>query len=350
MRIAAFTKYDTLAASTRQRVLQYAPHLRAAGFELLHHPLLPNDYVRGLATDKRYPPWRLFPPFAKRLLQLIRTDADVIWVYAELFPQLPALFEKLVAASGKPVVYDFDDAFFENYESSWMLRGKLTPLMKHAHVCCAGNAYLRDYAGRLCPNSVILPTVVDTEIYQPKASSNDPPVIGWIGSPSTWTYVRQHLPLLRSLNDSGRARVRIIGAGAGAKADHFPGLELVEWSEATEVADVQSLDIGIMPLPDDDWARGKSGYKLIQYMACGLPVVASPVGVNREIVEDRLNGLLAETEAQWSDALERLVNDLPLRRRMGMAGRSRVVEAFSLKVHGPRLVGIMEECFSRGSR
>jgi glycosyltransferase involved in cell wall biosynthesis len=175
-------------------------------------------------------------------------------------------------------------------------------------------------------------------------------VIGWIGSPTTWANMRPLLPVLQDLASGGRVRIRVIGAGAQAGSDAFPGLELVEWSEATEVAEVQNMDIGIMPLLDLPFQRGKSGYKLIQYMACGLPTVASPVGVNSEIMIEGETGFLASSAEEWRAALVRLLGDESLRERTGTAGRRRAETDYSLAVHGPRLVALMQSVANRDAR
>ena len=352
MRVAAFTKYGPMAASTRQRLLQYVPHLAAAEIEVDYHPLLPDDYVRGLGNGRAYPRGKTLRLYLERLRQLLAgTDADIIWVYAELFPYLPGSWEKLAFRSGRPVVYDCDDAFFHAYDAhpkGWVRRllgRKLEPLLRGAAVCCCGNAYLESYVSRFSANTMLLPTVVDTDVYVPATKPRPPsaPVtIGWIGSPSTWPYVRPLLPLLRELAETRGVRVRVVGAGPGARADAFPGLNLVEWSEESEVDEVRAMDVGIMPLPDDIWARGKCGYKLIQYMACALPVVASPVGVNCEIIAPGANGFLAVGEQEWRDALLRLIDDAGLRRTYGAAGRRRVEELYSLQVHAPRLVAALQ--------
>ncbi|MFL6845433.1 MAG: glycosyltransferase family 4 protein [Allosphingosinicella sp.] len=347
MRLAAFAKYGPMAASTRQRLLQYVPHLAAAGIEVDFHPLLPDDYVRGMATGERYPKRKTAAAYLKRLREIaFGTGADAIWIYAELFPYLPGLVERLALRSGKPIVFDYDDAIFHMYDSSGnplvraLLGRKLQPLLRRASLCCCGNRYLLDYAARFSSRTMLLPTVVDADVYRPaEAPDRSRPVtIGWIGSPSTWPYVRPLLPLLRELAESRGVRIRVVGAGRAALADAFPGLDLVEWSEEREVDEVRAMDIGIMPLPDDIWARGKCGYKLIQYMACGLPVVASPVGVNSEIIAPGENGFLAVGEPEWRDALDRLIADSELRGCFGAAGRRRIEERYSLQVHAPRLV------------
>ena len=355
IRVTAFTKYDSQAASTRQRLLQYIPALEAAGIAVDHRPLFDNDYMASLAEGSRYPRARVAKAYARRLGQLISSPlGDVIWIYAELFPWLPAPFERLSVRRGLPIVYDFDDAFFHNYDDHskpWvraLLRGKLDPLIRAAKACTCGNRYLQEYAARLCPNSIVLPTVVDTDVYKPNAANRiDRIVIGWIGSPSTWNYVRPLFPLFANLAKERGIIFRAIGAGRAADADRFAGLELVEWSEKSEVAELQRFDIGIMPVPDDPWARGKSGYKLIQYMACGLPVVASPVGVNEEIVGEGENGFLATSESDWRSALERLIDDGELRSRMGSAGRERAAKNYSLAAYAPCVVEVIRSAAAR---
>ena len=348
MRVAAFTRYDREAASTRQRVLQYLPYLEGAGIKVEVHPLLDDAYVRSLASGEAPSRPAVAAAYARRLRHLLRGEtADLLWVYAELFPWLPAGVERLAFRSGKPLLYDYDDAFFHAYDDHpnrvvrRLLGGKLVPLMKGAAAVCAGNPYLRDYAARHNRATHVLPTVVDTDRYRPAEHRGERPLtIGWIGSPSTWNYVKPLLPLLADLARERRVRFLAVGAGAAAAADGFDGMTLQPWSEAGEIASVQAMDIGIMPLPDAPWARGKCGYKLIQYMACGLPVVASPVGVNAQIVSDG-TGFLSGDLDQWRRALDRLIGDGELRRRMGGAGRARVVEDYSLQVHAPRLVEIM---------
>ena len=356
MRVAAFAKYDREAASTRQRMLQYLPALEAAGIKVDVHPLLDDNYVRSLASGKPVSKLAIALAYARRFAHLRATvDADLIWVYGEAFPWLPAAFEKLAFRPGKPLLYDYDDAFFQPYDDHrnplvrWMLGGKLDPLIAGARGICAGNAYLRDHAARLNPHAIVLPTVVDTVLYRPAIARTDRPLtIGWIGSPSTWPYVRPYLPLVSELCRTGEVRFSAVGAGVAAAADRFDGLTLVPWTEAGEIAAVQAMDIGIMPLPDAPWARGKSGYKLVQYMACGLPLVASPVGVNSTIVEDGVTGLLATDMAQWRAGLDRLIADPALRASMGTAGRARAVDAYSLHSQAPRLIEAMVAAVARG--
>jgi glycosyltransferase involved in cell wall biosynthesis len=344
MRVAAFTKYDREAASTRQRILQYGPSLAANGIELIHYPLLGDAYVRSLATGEQWSRTAVVGAYVKRLVRLLKGPrCDLIWVYAELFPYLPAGFEMLAFRSGVPVVYDCDDAFFLPYNESrrllvrGLLSGKVERLISAAAAVTCGNDFLRDLASDLCPNVMVVPTVVDTDVYVPAATDDrEVPVIGWIGSPSTWENVRPVLPLIQQLCAERKACFRAVGAGYKAEPDRFEGMELVAWSETTEVADVQGFDIGVMPLTDDDWARAKSGYKLVQYMACGVPAIGSPVGVNSSILNSDC-GILARTDDEWRAALVLLLAEPDLRRRMGAAGRARAVDHYSLSVQAPRI-------------
>jgi len=154
--------------------------------------------------------------------------------------------------------------------------------------------------------------------------------------------VQPMLPMLREVCAETGATLLAVGAGAAARGDHFPGLELRDWGEDSEIGDVQSMDIGIMPLVDRPFERGKSGYKLVQYMACGLPVVASPVGVNSEIVENGENGFLARDEHEWRDVLIRLLRDENMRKELGASGRARAQERYSLASQSPRLVDLFK--------
>jgi len=350
MRVLAFTKYGSLAASTRQRFMQFEPALAKAGIAVDYSPLLDNAHLKGLVEGRRASPLSITKSYARRALKILNARSyDLLWVHCEYFPYLPGFIEaSSVWVASAPFVFDYDDAIFHMYDTArnpltrMLLGGKLEPLQERAKVCLCGNEYLRAYAARHNGNAVVVPTVVDTDVYTPvRRLSEQPVTVGWIGSPSTWNYVRPLLPILAQLCETRGIRVLVVGAGDAGQNDRFPGLDFADWSEEAEVELVQSMDIGIMPLNDDLWARGKSGYKLIQYMACGLPVVASPVGVNAEIVRDGDNGFLATSPKQWHQALNALLDDAEGRRRMGARGRERAVADYSLAVHAPRVVEII---------
>lgn len=349
MKVLALTKYGDRAASTRQRFLQYAPALTQAGIELKVSPLLDNDYLDQILAGARPSALTIANSYIRRLRAISHArSADLIWLHCEFLPFWPSFAEvgaaKLVR---KPIVFDFDDAIFHMYDDSssaltrMILKDKLQRLLTRVTACTCGNAYLRDFAARFCPNSQVFPTVVDTDAYRPGGTAqNGPLTIGWIGSPSTWVGVRPILPVIEKAVARSHGRFLVVGAGHAAEDDLFPGMEVRKWREETEIADVQAMDIGIMPLLDRPFERGKSGYKLIQYMACGLPVVASPIGVNSQIVKDGANGFLAATEQEWGETLARLLGDSSLRKRLGAAGRDQAVAHFSLASQKGRLIDL----------
>ena len=357
MRLTAFTKYGRMAASTRQRLLQYAPALETQGVELDFRPLLDDEYVRSLATGRRYPRTNIAAAYLRRMGEIaVKPLGDAVFVYGELLPWLPSSLERILQLRGRPMIYDIDDAFFHTYDRHRnpfvrsILGSKFEPLLRAATACICGNPYVRDYVSQYCDSTFVIPTVVDTDKYTPTRNDHEfPPVIGWIGSPTTWPYVRPLLPLLNDLVRGGRARVKVVGAGAAAAADSFPGLELIDWSEECEIDEIRSFDVGIMPVPDDDWAHGKSGYKLIQYMACGLPVLASPIGVNSDIVGHGESGYLAATTDEWRVGLERLIGNADLRSALGSRGRARAVAHYSLATYAPRLVDIVVKAANASS-
>lgn len=357
LRIAQLTRYGSLAASTRQRFEQYAPFLSDAGFKTESWPLFDDDYLKQLYDGKNKGPLYTLKSYWRRIAQLAtRRDIDLVWVHYELFPYLPGFLERSITLLGAPIVYDFDDAIFHNYDQNGcsILRGilgnKLAPLISRADVALCGNAYLADYARQYCNNAQIVPTVLDTSVFVPSSkcsySSDRPLRIGWLGTPSTWdAYVVPLLPML--LEEAGRVNGEVLAVGSGRSGGTHEHLVRRDWSEDREVADINDMDVCIMPLDESPWAHGKCGYKLIQYMACGRPVIASPIGVNASIVDHHENGFLATSIEDWRTALRTLLSDMPMRNRFGNAGREKAVKEYSLSTWGPRVASIMQDVSKR---
>jgi glycosyltransferase involved in cell wall biosynthesis len=354
MKIIALMKYGDKAASTRQRLLQFKPYFNAANIEITSTALFDNDYLNKRLSGNSIGKLNVIALYYKRLKSILSSRGfDGTWVHCESFPYLFGFMERLVFLAGKPVIYDFDDAIFHQYDSHknpivrFLLGKKLQGLLRGSTLAICGNAYLQNYARQFCKNTIIIPTVVDTDYFRPasRKAKNKQVIIGWIGSPSTWVYVKPLVPLLSRLATELNLTIRVIGAGPQAESP--PHFEFAEWSEATEVSEIQNMDIGIMPLPDKQWARGKCGYKLIQYMACGVAVVASPVGVNSDIVQPMINGFLVTSEAEWESALRKLVADAGLRTQMGCHGRDKIVEFYSLSSQGPELTNAVQKALSR---
>jgi len=297
--------------------------------------------------------WRIAQAYAFRLLQLARSISfDLVWIEYELFPWLPALGERLLTGLRIPYVVDYDDAIYHRYQLHRnslvrvLLGRKIDVIMRRANTVIVGNNYLRDRAQATGARRVErLPTVVDLERYPtPPEAEGRIFTVGWIGSPSTVRYLSLIAPVLGDFCRQNKARFVVVGAREAA----LEGVtaEFRPWSEATEVEDILRFDVGIMPLPDEPWERGKCGYKLIQYMACARAVIASPVGSNREIVEQGVDGFLASTDQHWRSALETLRDEADLRVRMGRAGRQKVETSYSTRVTAPHLASILERATS----
>ena len=343
-------RYGRLGASSRMRFYQYLPGLEAAGISITEAQLFSDGYVRGLQQNTK----NLFEAaraYASRVQALVGSRRfDLLWIEKEALPWLPAWLEKVLLSSTVPYVLDYDDAVFHYYDQhrnpvvKSLLEGKHPALIQRAALVVAGNAYLADFARAAGARQVeLVPTVIDLEryplatIHPPKMDG--PPCVGWIGQRATAAFLTPYAPLFKRLSADGLARFSAIGIDAA-----WLGLPMAStpWSEDTETASISSFDIGIMPLMDQPFERGKCGYKLIQYMACGLPVVASPVGVNRQIVEHGVNGFLAATPDEWERALTTLLGDARLRQRMGQAGRQKVEAQYSIQVTGPRMLELLK--------
>jgi len=344
IKVLGLALYGPLAASTRYRLGQYVAGLSKVGIDLRLTTLLGDDYLRRRFTGGGLPIGAMIHDGAERLRLLSRAgEYDLAVLYCELFPFMPAWMER--ALIRKPYIYDMDDAFYLRYRlgrkriARSMLGDKFDGVMAGAAAVTAGNRVLADYARRHNQSVTQLPTVVDTARYIPMLGrQNDVLTIGWIGSPSTASYLPQLVAPLAALGAETALNFVVIGG----KAPAIPNVNVieVEWNESTEVELINTFDVGVMPLPEDDWARGKCAFKLIQYMACGVPVVAAPVGANADVVNAD-SGLLASTTEEWIQALRVLRDDRTLRQRMGEAGRQRVVEHYSLTTALPKLAAVI---------
>lgn len=333
--------YGPQAAGTRYRLMQYGPGLRRHGISLEVKALLGDNYVRKTFAGERYPFSSLMGDYLDRVGLLLRQRSyDIAILHLELFPLLPGIIESRLLTI--PYIYDLDDAFFLKYRAdrfkrvSFLLKDKFDPIVSRAAVVTAGNQYLVDYARQWNPETVWVPTVVDTDRYIHSPNNCDSVfTIGWIGSPSTSVHLSKLIEPLADLGKEGPVRLVVIGGRCPA----IEGVDVVHlsWSEAKEVSMINTFDVGVMPLFDDDWTRGKCALKLLQYMACALPVVASPVGANLNVVSAGC-GFLAEGPEAWCDSLRRLRNDSSLRRSMGEMGRRRAEDLYSLRSALPTMV------------
>jgi glycosyltransferase involved in cell wall biosynthesis len=353
MRVLLLSRYGRLGASSRVRSYQYQPYLHASGIEVTAAPLLDDAYLEELYTGRARSFGRIFTAAIRRLRRLLDGQSyDLLWIEYELFPWMPALFERLLSRTGHRYVVEFDDAVFHRYDRHAVglvrlaLGRKIDTVMRRAAAVIVGNGYLAaraEAAGAIKIER--LPSVIDLDQY-PLATSapaaDDVFTIGWIGSPATAGYLDAIVPALRTICAESPARVRLVGAPEGLT---WPGVNVEHrrWSEEREAKEIQACHVGIMPLPDGPWEQGKCGYKLVQYMACGAPVIASPVGVNRELVQHGVTGLLASSVDEWVEALRTLRGDAALRAVMGQRGRQVVEARYCVQVTAPRLVALFRE-------
>lgn len=354
IRILGLSLYSTQWASHRVRLSQFQPGLAAEGIELHVQSLLDKTYLQRSFFGGKFSLFGLITDYRYRLRVLREVGGfDLAIVYAELLPLLPTWLE--LHFLNIPYILDFDDAFFLKYRSGrlrWLrplLGGKFDQLLRGAVAVTAGNAHLAAYARRLNPNVTLLPSVVDTDHYRPAdpASLSDgssPFTVGWIGSPSTAPYLQALIEPLQRFAKEQHVRLLVVGGPAPA----IPGVEVVEqpWSLEREVALIQQFSVGVMPLPDTPWTRGKCAYKLIQCMACAIPVIASPVGANVEAVPATC-GLLASSPDDWLTAFRQLAADAALRQRLGACGRQWVEERYSLRSALPLLAGVIQAAVDR---
>lgn len=345
--VLLLTRYERLGASSRVRFLQFLPGLERQGFTFDVQPLLDNAYVRSLYGGPPVGAWSIMRAYARRLRALARRRRyDLIWLEKEALPWLPTFFE-IARLQGVPYVVDYDDAWFHRYESHWLsflLGRKIDAVMQVAHTVVAGNDYLARRARQAGARAVeIVPTAIDLARYRdlPPVTPADALRVGWIGIPLNAHYLSIAAPALRAVAGASAIRLHVVGAPVPGDLAAIPS-ESFAWSEDSEVARIAEFDVGIMPLADTPWERGKCAYKLLQVMAAGRPVIASPVGANRQVVAHGVNGFLAETDAQWAEALRALA-DPALRARMGEAARRTVEERYAAAVIEPRLAAILKE-------
>jgi glycosyltransferase involved in cell wall biosynthesis len=343
-------RFDT-APGQRFRIEQWMPRLEACDVRFHFAPFMSERlseilYRPGHAVAKAQ---AMLSDFARRVAQAVRARRyDVVFLHREATLIGPPIIERAIAALSVPIVYEFDDAIYVPYISpaNKYLSLLKFPAQKTDTLCriashvIVGNEYLRDYAAPRNRNVTIVPTTIDTDKY---TVANEEPdgelVIGWSGSYSSVQYLELIKPAFAELARRRRFRLEIIGATTFRQE----GIDLRSqpWRAETEVADLRRIHIGVMPLPDEDWARGKCALKALQYMALGIPTVVSPVGANRDVIRDGVDGFYATTTEEWVARLEQLLLDAALRRRIGLAGRRRVEAEFSAAVHAPRVLDVL---------
>lgn len=353
MKVLLLSRYGRLGASSRVRSLQYLPFIEQQDIHTDISPLFSDKYVSALYSGRSR--WGLIlSGYWKRIKILFKAGSyDLIWIEKEVFPYLPAFAERFFSLMGIVYIVDYDDAIFHNYDRHryWFVRAllgrKIDVVMRSSNLVIAGNDYLATRARTAGASWVeIIPTVVDVDRYEYKAQKNTSElVVGWIGSPSTQRYLQTLLPVFERLKNE--FDIRFIAVGANQADLKKSVIEAKPWTEETESSIIQLFDIGIMPLTDTEWELGKCGYKLIQYMACGIPVIASEIGVNKKIVNNGVNGYLVNDLSEWERMLRALITSDSDRKNMGAAGYKLVHSWYSVQVQAPRLATLFHQVVNR---
>jgi glycosyltransferase involved in cell wall biosynthesis len=349
LRVLALATYPIEAAASRYRIVQFIKPLAARGIDVTFSPFLDTPLF-----DVLYEPRRLFLRLPRLIWRLLRrlgdvvraSRADVVWIQREAMLFGPPVIEWLIArVLRKPVVLDLDDPTYVPYVSpiygrfaTWLKwPSKADTLIRWSRAVIAGSKTVADYAG---PKSVIVPTIVDLDVFKPGgAAGSQPAVIGWIGTHGTFPYLEPILPVLAKLAREHDFRLRIIGSGCTSV--DVPRAELKLWRLEDELADLQSFDVGLYPITEDRWSVGKSGFKAVQYMAIGVPFVMSPVGVSASIGMDGSTHFLARTPDEWYERLSALLGDAALRRSMGQAARKFAEEHYGVEQHAGRVAEVL---------
>lgn len=365
IRVLALSPIPEEGAGCRFRIAQFIPYLKSFGIDVTLDSLFTPEFFRLVYKPGHYARKAVtFAALSLKRLDSLRDSSryDLILVYREIFPIGPAFVERLLGARRRPpIVFDFDDAIFlpsvsdaNRLIAALKRPQKVSSIIRHSDHVITGNEYLADYARRFNPAVTTIPTCVDTERFVPASETvrsalsaqSRLPVIGWIGSPTTASYIRGLAGVLRRVRDRHPFVLRVSGADVPLT---IPGVEIENrpWSLADEVTLFNTCDVGVYPLADDEWSKGKCGFKAIEFMACGVPVIAAAVGVNRTIVQDGVNGFLAVSEDEWVEKLSRLLSEAELRRRFAVAGRRTIEEGYSLRVNAPTLAATLRAVVER---
>lgn len=367
MRVLGLSSYPIEAAATRYRLAQFVEPLSKKGIEIEISSFLTSEEFALLYRNA---------PFSKKLTYVLRAffnrltkitkfrKYDVIFVQREAMFFGPAFFEYFFQViGGLPLVLDLDDATYVSYVSPtygkigsfFKFFGKTDRLIERADAVTCGNHFIAEYVSEKGKKPVVIPTVVDTNKFFPLTKDNKIPVMGWIGTHSTFPLLQSIFPVLQKLAQNHDFVLKIVGSGVSDVKLEGVKIENLEWNIQKEVADFQSLDIGLYPIVASDpniskWILGKSGFKAIQYLAVGVPYVVTPIGVCAEIGEANISHFTANTADDWYNALDKLLSDKTLRENMGEAGRGFALRDFTVEKQCAKLEDTLKFVYENHKR
>jgi len=303
-------------------------------------------YDEGHAFKKT---WFLILGFLKRIGLLLKVPGySIVFIHREASPIGPPFIEFIISKIlNKKVIYDFDDAIWlpntsdqNSFAAKLKWHNKVKYICKWSWKVSAGNAFLADYAQRYNTNVILNPTTIDLDYHQPRYHKNKKISIGWTGTHSTSKYLNALTSVLKKLRAKYDFDVIII---SNQKPDwDFKDYIFIRWSKSSEIEDLNKLDIGIMPLEDSPWEQGKCGFKALQYMALEIPAVVSDIGVNSQVIEHEVDGFLCREDEDWLKSLSRLIQSENLRREIGIKGRKKVVNHYSVGSNANRFLSLFE--------
>lgn len=343
--------------SQRFRFEQYLKFLEKEGISYHFSPLLSESddsyfYSKGKIGAKLL---ILLKSFLKRMSDILLSSGyEIIFIQREAFVTGTVFFEKTWRLLGKKIIYDFDDSIWlldvseANKKFSWMKNpGKTANIISLSTIIFAGNEYLADYARRFNNNVELIPTTIDTDLYKASSRLREGVIcIGWSGSITTIKHYDHAVPVLKRVRKKYGDKVKFKVIGDKNYTNNDLSIVGIAWSKENEVEELNTFDIGIMPLPDDEWSKGKCGLKGLQYMSIEIPTIMSPVGVNTEIIQDGVNGFLARTEDEWVEKISRLIESPELRKKLGQAGRKTVLEKYSVNANKEKYLSLFQKMIS----
>lgn len=338
-----------MAGSSRMRSYQYFPYLEKEGCKITVKPFFDDAYLKDLYDGKKNRT-SVVKSYIRRFFVLFSIGQfDRIVIEKEIFPFLPAFAELILKILRVKYIVDYDDAIFHNYDQSpnkfirKFLGNKIDKVMRYSDVVVAGNSYLAERSKKAGAKKIeIIPTVIDLNRYSVVEKQNaDPFIVGWIGTKSTF---EKHLApqkewLVEFLEKNSDSELHVMGIPENQ--NWHERVKWIPWSESSEIAFIQNLDVGIMPLQDSLWEKGKCAYKLIQYAACGIPGVTSDVGMNREVTIPNQTGFLANTVEEWIRYILEMKNNPLKKQELGANARKLVEEKYCIQVTAKKWIRVL---------